>query len=162
MRTLTLLLVCVLCAAPQVQDLLGVPVHFYVKLGPESFARFIDAIGGIELDVEKDMKYTDRWAGLFIDLKKGRQHLNGRQAMGYVRFRHDALADTAGLNAEVFDALVVLAAGAWNPTAIASGYAAVETLQREMDDGRQRRLVRLGFVPADAAALSALHTRNFM
>lgn len=78
-----------------VQDLLGVPVHFYVKLGPESFSRFIDAIGGIELDVEKDMKYTDRWAGLFIDLKKGRQHLSGTQAMGYVRFRHDALGDIA-------------------------------------------------------------------
>jgi LCP family protein required for cell wall assembly len=78
-----------------VQDLLGVPVHFYVKLGPESFSRFIDAIGGIDIDVEKDMKYTDRWAGLFIDLKKGPQHLTGRQAMGYVRFRHDALGDIA-------------------------------------------------------------------
>ncbi|MEK8106008.1 hypothetical protein NKG94_14145 [Micromonospora sp. M12] len=30
--------------------------------------------------------------------------------------RHDALADTAGLNADVFDALVVLAAGGWHPT----------------------------------------------
>jgi LCP family protein required for cell wall assembly len=78
-----------------VQELLGVPIHFYVKLGPESFARFIDAIGGIDIDVEKDMKYTDRWAGLYIDLKKGPQHLNGQQAMGYVRFRHDALGDIA-------------------------------------------------------------------
>ena len=78
-----------------VQDLLGVPVHFYVKLGPESFARFIDAVGGVDIDVEKDMKYTDRWAGLYINLKKGPQHLNGRQAMGYARFRHDALGDIA-------------------------------------------------------------------
>lgn len=78
-----------------VEDLLGLPVHYYVKLGPESFARFIDAIGGIEIDVEKDMKYTDRWAGLYIDLQKGRQLLDGRQAMGYVRFRHDALGDIA-------------------------------------------------------------------
>jgi hypothetical protein len=31
-----------------------------------------------------------------------------------------------------------------------------------MDQGRQRRLVRLGFSDVDAAALSALHTRNFM
>ena len=78
-----------------VEDLLGVPVDFYVKLGPESFTRFIDAIGGIDLVVEKDMKYTDRWAGLYINLKKGPQHLNGRQAMGYARFRHDALGDIA-------------------------------------------------------------------
>jgi len=30
------------------------------------------------------------------------------------------------------------------------------------DDGRRRRLARLGFSPDDAAELSALHTRNFM
>ena len=40
--------------------------------------------------------------------------------------------------------------------------ARVQRLQEEMDEGRQRRLVRLGFPPAEAAALSALHTRNFM
>lgn len=76
-----------------VEHLLGVKVHFYVKLGPQSFARIIDALGGIEVDVEKDMKYTDSWAGYTIDLKKGRQRLNGEQATGYIRFRHDALGD---------------------------------------------------------------------
>lgn len=78
-----------------VEDLLGVPVHYYVKMGPESFAKFIDAIGGVEIDVEKDMKYTDRWAGLYINLKQGRQVLSGQQAMHYIRFRHDALGDIA-------------------------------------------------------------------
>jgi hypothetical protein len=81
---------------------------------------------------------------------------------GAVARRHDVLMDTAGLNQGVFDALVVLAAGAWQSRAIARGYAAVEALQRAMDEGRQRRLVRLGFPPDEAAALSALHTRNFM
>ena len=70
--------------------------------------------------------------------------------------------DTAGLNRDVLDALVVLAAGGWEAAAIARGFAAVEALQADMDAGRRRRLVRLGFSPADAAALSALHTRNFM
>lgn len=79
-----------------------------------------------------------------------------------VERRHDALADTAGLNAAVLDALVVLAAGAWSPAAIAAGYAAVEALQAEMNDGRQRRLLRLGFSTSEAAELAALHTRNFM
>jgi hypothetical protein len=76
--------------------------------------------------------------------------------------RHDALIESVGLNQEVFDALVLLAAGAWTPAAIAAGYAAVERLQSDMDEGRQSRLIRLGFPPAEAAALSALHTRNFM
>lgn len=76
--------------------------------------------------------------------------------------RHGALANTAGLNAEVFDALVLLAAGAWSPAALRRGHAAVVELVREMDSGRRQRLVRLGFEPAQAAELSALHTRNFM
>jgi TusA-related sulfurtransferase len=79
-----------------------------------------------------------------------------------VERRHDALADTAGLNDEVFDSLVVLAAGSWEPAALAEGHRRVQQLQAEMDEGRQRRLVRLGFPPEEAAALSALHTRNFM
>lgn len=76
--------------------------------------------------------------------------------------RHDQLVDTAGLNAEVFDALVLLAAGAWTPEAVAEGYAAVQQLQEDMDQGRRRRLRRLGFSAREAADLSALHTRNFM
>jgi TusA-related sulfurtransferase len=79
-----------------------------------------------------------------------------------VERRYEALVDTAGLNQDVFDSLVILAAGARTPEAIAKGYAAVLKLQAEMDDGRQRRLVHLGFPADEAADLSALHTRNFM
>jgi len=76
--------------------------------------------------------------------------------------RHAALQHTAGLNAEVFDALILLAAGSWAPAALRAGHAAVIALGREMDDGRRARLTRLGFTAEAAAALSALHTRNFM
>lgn len=76
--------------------------------------------------------------------------------------RHDALRDTAGLNEDVFDALVLLAAGSFAPDAVRRGWDAVQPLQHDMDDGRRRRLARLGFTGAEAAELSALHTRNFM
>lgn len=76
--------------------------------------------------------------------------------------RHDALRHTAGLNAEVFDALVVLAAGELSPPGIARGAKAVAELQAQMDAGRRARLRQLGFEAGDAASLSALHTRNFM
>lgn len=76
--------------------------------------------------------------------------------------RSDALRDTAGLNADVFDALLLLSAGSWRPEAIEAGYAHVQRLQHAMDEGRRRRLERLGFPADEAAALSALHTRNFM
>ncbi len=87
--------------------------------------------------------------------------LRGRLAMAVER-RHDALRDTAGLNEEVFDALVLLAAGSWEPESIARGHDAVAALVSEMDDHRQRRLKRLGFGAEEAATLSSLHTRNFM
>jgi hypothetical protein len=89
-------------------------------------------------------------------------------AFGMAHLEHQAVLEPAlhgRLRATIerrHDALVVMAAGAWTPAAIATGYAAVERLQAEMDEGRQRRLVRLGFPPNEAAALSALHTRNFM
>jgi hypothetical protein len=76
--------------------------------------------------------------------------------------RHDALAQTAGLNEEVFDALVLLAAGGWEPDAIAGGFEKVQTLKREMAADRTSRLVKLGFDPGEANTLSELHTRNFM
>lgn len=79
-----------------------------------------------------------------------------------VERRHDALADTAGLNQEVFDSLVIIAAGSWEPAAIERGWRAVQQLQQSMDEGPRRRLASIGFPDAEAAALSALHTRNFM
>jgi hypothetical protein len=95
------------------------------------------------------------------------EHLAGEPAQrerlrAAVLRRHDALAATSGLAPAVYDALVVLAAGSWERDAIAAGWARVQQLQTDMDEGRRRRLVRLGFGDAEAAELSALHTRNFM
>ena len=88
--------------------------------------------------------------------------LRGRLRAAVER-RHDALVDTAGLNADVFDALVVLAAGAWTPAAIARGYRAVAgPATTRWTRAARQRLARLGFPPDEAAELSALHTRNFM
>jgi len=87
--------------------------------------------------------------------------LRGRLAAAVER-RHQALAHTAGLSEEVFDALVLLAAGGWAPAAIRRGHAAVIELARDMDAGRRQRLRRLGFSEGEAETLAALHTRNFM
>ena len=79
-----------------------------------------------------------------------------------VRRRHDVLRHTAGLNEEVFDALLLMAAGSWEHEALRQGTKRLFHLIREMDDGRRKRLTRLGFSDAEAEELSALHTRNFM
>ncbi len=79
-----------------------------------------------------------------------------------VERRHAALEHTAGLNEEVLDSLLLLAAGSLNPGAIRAAHEGVVALRQEMDQGRRQRLRKLGFDAQEAAALSALHTRNFM
>ncbi|WP_018636384.1 ferritin-like domain-containing protein [Parafrankia elaeagni] len=87
--------------------------------------------------------------------------LRGRLRAAVER-RHDSLAHTAGLNQDVLDSLVVLAAGEWTPEAVGAGFRAVQRLQAEMDEGRRHRLERIGFTAAESAEISGLHTRNFM
>ena len=76
--------------------------------------------------------------------------------------RHDALAHTAGLNARVFEALTVIAAGGFSPAQVGHGHQAVMQLQADMDSARRASLTKLGFAADEAEALSGLHTRNFM
>jgi len=82
-------------AALAVDSLVGIRPDYYVKTNVEGFARSVDILGGVEIDVEKNMRYRDRRGGLYINLKKGPQLLDGDKAMQYVRFRHDALGDIA-------------------------------------------------------------------
>lgn len=80
-------------AIETVEMLLGSPFDYYVKVDVDGLIGLIDAIGGIDIDVEKRMHYRDRSQDLLIDLQPGQQHLNGEDAVGYVRFRHDAAGD---------------------------------------------------------------------
>ncbi|WP_198592133.1 LCP family protein [Kyrpidia spormannii] len=73
---------------------LGLDIPYYAVTDFEGFIHIVDALGGVDIDVEKPMDYVDD--GRYdIHLKPGLQHLNGAQALGYVRFRHDALGDYA-------------------------------------------------------------------
>ncbi|MBS1710041.1 MAG: LCP family protein [Armatimonadetes bacterium] len=72
-----------------IEALLGIKIDRTTTLNFEAFQDIVDLLGGVTVDVDKDMKYTDRAGNLFINLKKGKQKLNGYKAMGFVRFRHD-------------------------------------------------------------------------
>ena len=89
------------------------------------------------------------------------RELHGRLSAA-IEHRHDQLEHTAGLNEEVFDALVVLAAGRWEHEAIGRGFDKVLKLKQDMDRGRRQRLRKLGFSDEESERLSSLHTRNFM
>ena len=72
-----------------IEDMLGVPVDFYVSVDLKGFITLIDQIDGVDFDVPEDMDYDDPYQDLHIHFKKGLQHLNGQQTMEVVRFRHN-------------------------------------------------------------------------
>lgn len=72
-----------------IEDMLGVPVDFYVSVDLKGFIALIDQIGGVDFDVPEDMDYDDPYQDLHIHFKKGLQHLSGQQSMEVVRFRHN-------------------------------------------------------------------------
>lgn len=82
-------------AMKTVGELLELDIQYYVYVDFQGFIKLVDALGGIDFYVEKDMKYSDSADGnqFDIDLKEGYQHLDGEKALQYVRFRHDALSD---------------------------------------------------------------------
>jgi LCP family protein required for cell wall assembly len=73
---------------------LGTPdFDYYLVLKIDATKNIVDAIGGLDVNVEKDMDYDDNWGHFHVHLKKGYQHLNGDQAVGYIRYRHDEEGD---------------------------------------------------------------------
>ena len=73
-----------------VEQLLDVPMDYYILIDVRAFERIIDALDGIDIDVEKRMYYEDPWdddGGLVIDIYPGMQHMTGEKAIEYVRYR---------------------------------------------------------------------------
>ncbi|MGW0293325.1 LCP family protein [Streptomyces tuirus] len=62
----------------------GLHIDHYVEIGFAGFANIVDAVGGVEMDIPQDIKDTKSGA----DLKKGKQTLNGEQALAFVRTRY--------------------------------------------------------------------------
>ena len=73
-----------------VENFLGIDIDHYIIVNVRSFVKIIDAIGGVDIYVPKRMYYEDPWdddGGLVIDLYPGRQHMDGKTAVTYVRYR---------------------------------------------------------------------------
>lgn len=71
-----------------VEDLIDVSIDRVVVLDYKVFQEIVDMLGGVDVFIDKKLKYTDRRGGLFIDLNPGLQHLDGYDAMCFVRYRH--------------------------------------------------------------------------
>lgn len=72
-----------------VNKITGLNIKYYAVISNNALVEVVDTIGGVEFDVPIDMNYDDSSQKLSIHLKKGMQKLNGEQAEGLVRFRHN-------------------------------------------------------------------------
>ncbi len=73
----------------EVGKLTGIVPDFYVVVQWEAVGELVDAIGGVEFDVPFDMDYDDPAQDLHIHIKGGNQVLDGEDAMGLIRWRHN-------------------------------------------------------------------------
>ncbi len=80
-------------AVEAVKEAFAVPIDHYVVVDTEGLKKLFEALGPVEIMVEKRMRYRDRAAGLHVDLEPGLQTLDPKQAEEYVRFRHDPKGD---------------------------------------------------------------------
>jgi len=76
-----------------IKEMLGINTNHYIAVNYECIKEVVDAVGGIPVKVEKRMRYRDRAGHLNIDLYPGYQTLNAEEAVGYLRYRHDAIGD---------------------------------------------------------------------
>lgn len=69
------------------ENSMGISIDGYISLELEGFRALVDSIGGVEMEVERALKYSDPEQGLYIDLPAGKQTLSGEQAEMLVRYR---------------------------------------------------------------------------
>ena len=76
-----------------ISNFLNVPIHHHIEINLSGVSEIIDEMGGVMIDVEKDMKYIDQAGDLYIDIEKGKQKLSGNEVIQYLRFRQDQEGD---------------------------------------------------------------------
>lgn len=119
-------------ARKTVSAFLGVPIHHHLVVKVKAAAELVEAVGGLEVDVEKDMDYDDHWGKLHIHLKKGPQWLNGPEVVGYCRFRNDEEGDWGRIRRQQ-QVMGALTARLGHPTLVTRLQAVVETVRANVD-----------------------------
>lgn len=74
-----------------VENFTDLPIHHYLETDFQGFQKMVDALGGVEIYVDKAIK--DNTPGYQMGIPAGYQKMDGSVALNYVRYRHDALGD---------------------------------------------------------------------
>ncbi|PIZ75322.1 hypothetical protein COY05_04275 [Candidatus Peregrinibacteria bacterium CG_4_10_14_0_2_um_filter_38_24] len=76
----------------KIEEILGIPIHYYASVNFDAFTDLVDAIGGVDIFVEKSIYDPLYPKGETTDyeifsMQKGLQHLDGKTALKYARSR---------------------------------------------------------------------------
>ena len=75
-------------AIKTVESVLGVPIDYYAQVDFTAFEKFIDDIGGIQLDINQEIKVDPLGKHNTVILKPGKQMVTGPVALAYARARY--------------------------------------------------------------------------
>ncbi|MCL6588959.1 MAG: LCP family protein [Firmicutes bacterium] len=96
------------------ESLTNTKIHHYLAVNYNGFIGFIDMIGGVEIDIQSKMYYTDRKGKYITGFEPGRQVLNGEKALLYVRYRDHVTGEIGRINRQQ-EFIKVLAQKAFRP-----------------------------------------------
>lgn len=120
-------------SAEAVSELMGgVGVDRYIRINVQGVEKLIDAIGGVKVNVPKDMKYQDDSQHLYINLKAGEQRLDGDKALQFLRFRYDNNGDIGRVQRQQMF-MSALVEQALNPATIARLPKILSVIQENVD-----------------------------
>ena len=107
----------------------GLRIDHYAEIGFAGFANIVDALGGVELNIEKGFK--DKKSG--ADFQAGEQTLNGEQALAFVRTRYAFATSDLQRTKNQQKFLAALANQAATPGTILNPFALYPTLGAGLD-----------------------------
>lgn len=119
--------------AKAVSDLLdGVGIDRYIRVNVQGVQELIEALGGVTVYVPQDMKYKDDSQRLYIDLKQGKQHLDGEKTLQLLRFRYDKNGDIGRVQRQQM-VMRALMEQALNPVTLARLPKILSVIQSHID-----------------------------
>ncbi|MDV2582833.1 LCP family protein [Alkalibacillus haloalkaliphilus] len=90
-----------------VEDLLDVPVDYYVRLDFMAFVDTVDALGGVDFDVPYYLEETDSTDQGTVVIQPGEQTLNGEEALAMARTRqHDNDLERGNRQMEILESII--------------------------------------------------------
>jgi LCP family protein required for cell wall assembly len=107
----------------------GLHIDHYAEIGFDGFAKIVDSVGGVEIDVPQDMK--EKHAG--TDLKKGKQTLNGTEALAFVRQRYGLAGGDLDRTRNQQKFLSALANKAATPSTVLNPFKLYPTMSSGLD-----------------------------